>query len=76
LLSPSSFPRLGMSRAPLSLPTSWYEHQASETAAHGDSLAGLLDGAISDQARASMGLCASDARGIRAGGGNVAAVLE
>ncbi|KAJ7888726.1 hypothetical protein B0H13DRAFT_1888334 [Mycena leptocephala] len=53
-----------------------YEHQASETAAHGDSLAGLLDGAISDQARASMGLCASDARGIRAGGGNVAAVLE
>ncbi|KAJ7867458.1 hypothetical protein B0H13DRAFT_2065335, partial [Mycena leptocephala] len=62
LLSPPSFPRLRMSRAPLSV--------------DGDSLAGLLDGAVSDQAPdavASVGLGASesDARGIRAGGGNM-----
>ncbi|KAJ7812958.1 hypothetical protein B0H13DRAFT_1925828 [Mycena leptocephala] len=82
-----------VSRAPL--PMALYEHQASETAADGDSLVGLLDGAVSDQApdavcspnwgpswswamaRASMrlGASASDARGIRAGGGNVAAAL-
>ncbi|KAJ6548343.1 hypothetical protein B0H19DRAFT_1074209 [Mycena capillaripes] len=37
-----------VSRAPL--PMALYEHQASGTAADSDSLAGLLDGAVSDQA--------------------------